>query len=35
MICQGIPANEVGFMNLRPPLSPMPLSLFEFSDLEP
>jgi thioredoxin reductase len=33
MICQGIPENEIGFMNLRPPLSPMPLSQFEFSDL--
>ena len=31
MICQGIPANEIGFMNLRPPLSPMPLSEFEFT----
>jgi len=34
MICQGIPENEIGFMNLRSPLSPMPLMQYEFSDLE-
>jgi NADPH-dependent 2,4-dienoyl-CoA reductase/sulfur reductase-like enzyme len=32
MIRQGIPVEEIGFMNLRPPLSPMPLSQFEPAD---
>jgi NAD(P)H-nitrite reductase large subunit len=35
MIRQGIPVKEIGFMNLRPPLSPMPLSQFELADPDP
>ena len=35
MMREGIPAEEIGFMNLRPPLSPMPLSQFEPADPGP
>jgi NADPH-dependent 2,4-dienoyl-CoA reductase/sulfur reductase-like enzyme len=29
MLQQGIPMEEIGYFNLRPPLSPMPFSVFE------
>jgi len=34
MLQKGIPIEEIGYLNLRPPLSPMPLSLFEDVSLQ-
>jgi hypothetical protein len=29
MLQKGIPIEEIGYMNLRPPLSPIPITFFE------